>query len=121
MERWLSSRSEVLTTLRGRGERPLRERAKDAKRTKPRVQLRSPRPERDPAGDLQGALAVPKSRQLLAITTPDGASELMRAFEASARLAIKLFALGLSAHITLAADTGMSEVVPSSWTVWRLS
>jgi hypothetical protein len=46
-----------------------------------RYAIATTRAERDPAGDLRGALTVPKSRHLSAITTPNGAGELMRAIE----------------------------------------
>jgi integrase len=64
-----------------------------------RYAIATTRAERDPAGDPRGALTVPKSRHLSAITTPDGAGELMRAIEGYTGHAITPFALRLSAHL----------------------
>lgn len=47
-----------------------------------RYAIATARAERDPAGDLRGALTVPKAKHLAAITTAKGAGELMRAIEA---------------------------------------
>lgn len=64
-----------------------------------RYAVATTRAERDPTGDLRGALTVPKPRHLAAITTPNRAGELMRAIEGYTGHAITLFALRLSAHL----------------------
>jgi len=64
-----------------------------------RYAVATTRAERDPTGDLRGALTVPKSKHLAAITTPNRAGELMRAIEGYTGHAITLFALRLSAHL----------------------
>jgi hypothetical protein len=63
-----------------------------------RYAIATARTERDPAGDLRGALTVPKVKHLAAITTKKEAGELMRAIEGYTGHAITLFALRLSAH-----------------------
>src|SRR3546814_3000632 len=57
------------------------------------------RAERDPTGDLRGALTVPKAKHLAAITNPKRAGALMRAIEGYTGHAITLYALRLSAHM----------------------
>lgn len=64
-----------------------------------RYAVATARAERDPTSDLRGALTVPKSKHLAAITTPNRAGELMRAIEGYTGHAITLFALRLSAHL----------------------
>ncbi len=64
-----------------------------------RYAIATTRAERDPAGDLRGALTVPKTKHLAAITTANGAGELMRAIEGYTGHAITLFGLRLSAHL----------------------
>lgn len=64
-----------------------------------RYAIATTRAERDPAGDLRGALIVPKAKNLAAITTSDGAGELLRAIEGYSGHPITLFALRLSAHL----------------------
>ena len=64
-----------------------------------RYAVATTRAERDPTGDLRGALTVPKSKHLAAITTPNRAGELMRAIEGYTGHAITLYALRLSAHL----------------------
>lgn len=64
-----------------------------------RYAIATARAERDPAGDLRGALTVPKVKHLAAITTEKGAGELMRAIEGYTGHAVTLFALRLSAHL----------------------
>jgi integrase len=64
-----------------------------------RYAVATTRAERDPTGDLRGALTVPKSKHLAAITTPKRAGELMRAIESYSGHAITLHALRLSAHL----------------------
>jgi integrase len=64
-----------------------------------RYAVATTRAERDPTGDLRGALTVPKSKHLAAITTPTRAGELMRAIEGYTGHAITLYALRLSAHL----------------------
>ena len=64
-----------------------------------RYAIATARAERDPAGDLRGALTVPKVKHLAAITTEKEAGELMRAVEGYTGHAITLFALRLSAHL----------------------
>lgn len=64
-----------------------------------RYAIATTRAERDPAGDLRGALTVPKAKHLAAITTANGAGELMRAIEGYTGHAITLFGLRLSAHL----------------------
>jgi integrase len=64
-----------------------------------RYAIATARAERDPAGDLRGALTVPKVKHLAAITTEKEAGELMRAIEGYSGHAITLFALRLSAHL----------------------
>lgn len=64
-----------------------------------RYAIATTRAERDPAGDLRGALIVPKAKHLAAITTADGAGALMRAIEGYTGHAITLFGLRLSAHL----------------------
>ena len=64
-----------------------------------RYAIATARAERDPAGDLRGALTVPKVKHLAAITTEKEAGELMRAIEGYTGHAITLFALRLSAHL----------------------
>ncbi|WP_260926719.1 tyrosine-type recombinase/integrase [Novosphingobium sp. 9] len=64
-----------------------------------RYAIATTRAERDPASDLRGALTVPKTKHLAAITTEDRAGDLMRAIEGYSGHAITLFALKLSAHL----------------------
>jgi integrase len=64
-----------------------------------RYAIATTRAERDPAGDLRGALTVPKAKPLAAITTERGAGALMRAIEGYSGHAITLIALRLSAHL----------------------
>lgn len=64
-----------------------------------RYAVATTRAERDPTGDLRGALTVPKPKHLAAITTANRAGELMRAIEGYTGHAITLFALRLSAHL----------------------
>lgn len=64
-----------------------------------RYAVATTRAERDPTSDLRGALTVPKSKHLAAITTPTRAGELMRAIEGYTGHAITLYALRLSAHL----------------------
>ncbi|GAO40686.1 putative integrase [Sphingomonas changbaiensis NBRC 104936] len=64
-----------------------------------RYAIATARAERDPAGDLRGALTVPKTKHLAAITTASRAGELMRAIEGYTGHAITLYALRLSAHL----------------------
>lgn len=64
-----------------------------------RYAIATTRADRDPAGDLRGALTVPQAKHLAAITTSDGAGGLMRAIEGYTGHAITLFALRLSAHL----------------------
>ncbi|MBS0503520.1 MAG: tyrosine-type recombinase/integrase [Proteobacteria bacterium] len=64
-----------------------------------RYAIATARAERDPAGDLRGALTVPKTKHLAAITTSSRAGELMRAIEGYTGHAITLSALRLSAHL----------------------
>jgi integrase len=64
-----------------------------------RYAIATTRADRDPASDLRGALIVPKSKHLAAITTTDRAGELMRAIEGYTGHAITLFGLRLSAHL----------------------
>ncbi|MGE4303478.1 MAG: tyrosine-type recombinase/integrase [Novosphingobium sp.] len=64
-----------------------------------RYAVATTRAERDPTADLRGALTVPKSKHLAAITTPNRAGELMRAIEGYTGHAITLYALRLSAHL----------------------
>jgi integrase len=64
-----------------------------------RYAIATTRAERDPTGDLRGALTVPKAKHLAAITTADGAGGLMRAIEGYSGHAITLFGLRLSAHL----------------------
>lgn len=64
-----------------------------------RYAVATTRAERDPTGDLRGALTVPKSKHLAAITTPNRAGELMRATEGYTGHAITLYALRLSVHL----------------------
>jgi integrase len=64
-----------------------------------RYAIATTRAERDPASDLRGALIVPKAKHLAAITTANGAGELMRAIEGYTGHAITLFGLRLSAHL----------------------
>lgn len=64
-----------------------------------RYAIATARAERDPAGDLRGALTVPKVQHLAAITTEKGAGDLMRAIEGYTGHAITLFGLRLSAHL----------------------
>jgi len=64
-----------------------------------RYAVATTRAERDPTGDLRGALTVPKSKHLAAITTANRAGELMRAIEGYTGHAITLYALRLSAHL----------------------
>lgn len=64
-----------------------------------RYAVATTRAERDPTGDLRGALTVPKPKHLAAITTPKRAGELMRAIESYTGHAITLYALRLSAHL----------------------
>src|SRR3546814_11710782 len=64
-----------------------------------RYAVATTRAERDPTGDLRGALTVPKAKHLAAITNPKRAGELMRAIEGYTGHAITLYALRLSAHL----------------------
>src|SRR3546814_2909642 len=64
-----------------------------------RYAIATARAERDPAGDLRGALTVPKVKHLAAITTEKEAGELIRAVEGYTGHAITLFALRLSAPL----------------------
>lgn len=64
-----------------------------------RYAVATTRAERDPTGDLRGALTVPKPKHLAALTTPTRAGDLMRAIEGYTGHAITLFALRLSAHL----------------------
>lgn len=64
-----------------------------------RYAVATTRAERDPTGDLRGALIVPKPKHLAAITTANRAGELMRAIEGYTGHAITLFGLRLSAHL----------------------
>lgn len=64
-----------------------------------RYAVATTRAERDPTGDLRGALTVPKARHLAAITNPKRAGELMRAIEGYTGHAITLYGLRLSAHM----------------------
>lgn len=64
-----------------------------------RYAVATTRAERDPTGDLRGALTVPKPKHLAAITTANRAGELMRAIDGYTGHAITLFALRLSAHL----------------------
>jgi len=64
-----------------------------------RYAIATTRAERDPASDLRGALTVPKTKHLAAITTPDRAGDLMRAIEAFAGHGVTHYALRLSAHL----------------------
>lgn len=64
-----------------------------------RYAVATTRAERDPASDLRGALTVPKAKHLAAITTAQGAGEIMRAIEGYTGHAVTLFALRLSAHL----------------------
>lgn len=64
-----------------------------------RYAVATTRAERDPTGDLRGALTVPKPKHLAAITTPNRAGELLRAIEGYTGHAITLYALRLSAHL----------------------
>ncbi|MBO9601834.1 MAG: integrase arm-type DNA-binding domain-containing protein [Novosphingobium sp.] len=64
-----------------------------------RYGIATARAERDPAADLRGALTVPKTKHLAAITTSKGAGDLMRAIEGYGGHPITLIALKLSAHL----------------------
>lgn len=64
-----------------------------------RYAVSTTRAERDPTGDLRGALTVPKSKHLAAITTANRAGDLMRAIEGYTGHGITLYALRLSAHL----------------------
>ena len=64
-----------------------------------RYAIATTRAERDPTGDLRGALTVPKAKHLAAITNPKRAGELMRAIEGYTGHAITLYGLRLSAHM----------------------
>ncbi|MDF2640231.1 MAG: integrase [Novosphingobium lindaniclasticum] len=64
-----------------------------------RYAIATTRAERDPASDLRGALTVPKSKHLAAITTPNRAGDLMRAIERFSGHVVTLYALRLSAHL----------------------
>lgn len=64
-----------------------------------RYAIATTRAERDPASDLRGALTVPKTKHLAAITTEDRVGDLMRALEGYSGHAITLFALKLSAYL----------------------
>ncbi|NIJ09560.1 integrase [Sphingomonas vulcanisoli] len=64
-----------------------------------RYAVATTRAERDPTGDLRGALTVPKPKHLAAITTANRAGDLMRAIEGYTGHAITLYALRLSAHL----------------------
>ncbi|WP_363182041.1 tyrosine-type recombinase/integrase [Sphingomonas quercus] len=64
-----------------------------------RYAVATARAERDPTGDLRGALTVPKPKHLAAITTEKRAGDLMRAIETYGGHAITLYALRLSAHL----------------------
>jgi integrase len=64
-----------------------------------RYAVATTRAERDPTGDLRGALTVPKSKHLAAITTANRAGDLMRAIEGYTGHGITLYALRLSAHL----------------------
>ncbi|QDC38427.1 tyrosine-type recombinase/integrase [Sphingobium fuliginis] len=64
-----------------------------------RYAVATTRAERDPTGDLRGALTVPKAKHHAAITSPKRAGELMRAIEGYTGHAITLYGLRLSAHL----------------------
>lgn len=64
-----------------------------------RYAVATTRAQRDPTGDLRGALTVPRPKHLAAITTANRAGELMRAIDGYTGHAITLFALRLSAHL----------------------
>lgn len=64
-----------------------------------RYAVATTRAERDPTGDLRGALTVPKARHHAAITNSKRAGGLMRAIEGYTGHAITLYALRLSAHL----------------------
>lgn len=64
-----------------------------------RYAVATTRAERDPTGDLRGALTVPRPQHLAAITKAKRAGELMRAIEGYTGHAITLYALRLSAHL----------------------
>lgn len=64
-----------------------------------RYAVATARAERDPTGDLRGALTVPKPKHLAAITTATRAGELMRAIDGYTGHAVTLFGLKLSAHL----------------------
>lgn len=64
-----------------------------------RYGIATARAERDPAGDLRGALTVPKVKHLAAITTSQGAGAIMRAIDAYDGHLITRFALKLTPHL----------------------
>jgi integrase len=64
-----------------------------------RYAVATTRAERDPTGDLRGALTEPKPKHLAAITTEKRAGDLLRAIEGYTGHAITLYALRLSAHL----------------------
>jgi integrase len=93
---------EVLTVLRAVEATGRHESARRMRSVLSRVfryAIATTRAERDPASDLRGALIVPKAKHLAAITTANGAGELMRAIEGYTGHAITLFGLRLSAHL----------------------
>ncbi len=88
-----------------------------------RYAVATARAERDPTGDLRGALTVPKSKHLAAITTVNRAGDLMRAIEDYTGHAITLYGLRLSAHLFVRPG----ELRQAEWTefdfdqsVWNL-
>jgi integrase len=64
-----------------------------------RYGIATARAERDPAGDLRGALTVPKVKHLAAITTTKGAGAIMRAIDGYDGHLVTRFALRLTPHL----------------------
>lgn len=64
-----------------------------------RYGIATARADRDPAGDLRGALTVPKVKHLAAITTSKEAGAIMRAIESYDGHLITRFALRLTPHL----------------------
>jgi integrase len=88
-----------------------------------RYAIATARAERDVAADLRGALTAPVVTHLAAITTPDGAGQLLRAIDSFQGHAITGYALRLAPHLFVRPG----ELRAAEWTeldaesaVWNL-
>lgn len=87
---------QVLRRIESRGAIETAHRAKQTLGQIFRYAIATGRADRDPSADLKGALKTPKEKHFAAITTPEGAAELMRAIEGYQGTPIVKAALRLS-------------------------